>query len=112
MPITAMLLASPLRGRLDNRPELELPYVAGETVATFLDRLFQRYPMLRSEMMVEARSLLYEYQVWHNEEMVRDDGFERALKDGDTVGLLLPISGGAAPLFGSGLGGARQDLVR
>jgi len=33
MSVTVQLLASPLRGLVDNRPELELPFMTGETVA-------------------------------------------------------------------------------
>ena len=95
MAVTVHLLASPLRGLVDNRPALELPHVAGETIAELLERLFDAYPALRRETLDEHGRLLYEYQVWYREEMVRDDGFERRLDDGDVLAFLLPIAGGA-----------------
>ncbi len=94
MPVTVHLLASPLRGRVDNRPSLELPFVPGETLGSFLERLFGVYPALRRETTDERGQLLYEYQVWHGEEMVRGDGFRRLLADGDAIAFLLPIAGG------------------
>lgn len=97
MSVTVQLLASPLRAKAGNRAALELPFVPGEPVAALLERLFQAYPALRPEMLDEAGNLLFEYQIWYEEEMVRGEGFHRVLKDGDTLAFLLPISGGAAP---------------
>ena len=95
MAVTVHLLASPLRGLVDNRSALELPHVAGETIAELLARLFDAYPALRREALDEHGRLVFEYQVWYREEMVRDDGFQRRLDDGDVLAFLLPISGGA-----------------
>jgi len=92
--VTLHLLASPLRALVDNRAEIEMPFVEGETVKAFLERLFQAYPALRRETMDEAGELLYEYQIWHDEEMVRDEGFRRVLKNGEVLAFLLPIAGG------------------
>lgn len=94
MGVTVHLLASPLRGLVDNRPELELPFVPGETVRALMERLFRSYPTLRREVTDETGQLLFEYQVWHDEEMVRGHGFDRVLNDGDALAFLLPISGG------------------
>ncbi len=77
-----------------DRAELELPFVEGETVRAFLERLFRAYPALRPEMMDETGNLLFEYQIWYEDEMVRGEGFQRVLEDGDTLAFLLPISGG------------------
>jgi molybdopterin converting factor small subunit len=98
MGVTVQLLASPLRALVDNRPELTLPFVPGETIAAFLDRLFVAYPGLRKETTREDGELLFEYQVWHAEQMVRGDRFHTVLQDGDTVAFLLPISGGTRVL--------------
>lgn len=95
MPVTVHLLASPLRGKVDNRATLELPFVEGETVRAFLERLFRAYPALRPEMLDDAGNLLFEYQIWYADEMVRGEGFDCVLKDGDTLAFLLPMSGGA-----------------
>jgi len=95
MPVTVHLLASPLRGLVDNRATLELPSVEGETIAAFLERFFRAYPALRREVIDATGELAFEYQIWHAEAMVRGDGFQRVLKDEDTLAFLLPISGGA-----------------
>ena len=95
MPVTVHLLASPLRGKVDNRPALELPFVEGETVRAFLEPLFRAYPALRPELVDAAGDLLFEYQIWYADEMVRSEDFDRALKDGDALAFLLPMSGGA-----------------
>ena len=100
MPVTVHLLASPLRGLVDNRPALEMPYIAGETIRAFLERLFRDYPALRRETMDERGELYYEYQIWHEEEMVRGEGFGRLVKDGDQLAFLLPIAGGRSPAPG------------
>lgn len=94
MPVTVHLLASPLRALVDDRPEIELPYVEGETVETFLNRLFRAYPALRREVADEAGDLRFEYQIWLDEEMMRGEGLHRVLKDRDALAFLLPISGG------------------
>ena len=103
MPVTVDLLASPLRGLVENRPSLELPYVAGETIRAFLERLFQAYPRLRRETTDDRGQLLFEYQIWYEEEMVRGAGFDHVLRDGDALAFLLPISGG--------LGGVTRDAA-
>lgn len=96
MAVTVLLLAPPLRGRLGDRSALELPAVAGESVGAFLERLFAAYPVLRQEMVDPAGRVLYEYQVWHNDELVREADLHRPVRDGDTIGLLLPMAGGGA----------------
>jgi len=113
MSVTVQLLASPLRGLVDNRPELELPFMTGETVAALLERLFRAYPTFRPETMDEAGELLYEYQIWHEGEMVRGEGFRRILKDGDTLAFLLPIAGGSCTSSCTGWysGGPRMKVI-
>ena len=77
MAVRLEILASPLRALVDNRPELELPFVPGETVAAFLDRFFRAYPGFRRATTDEGGRLLYEYQIWHEGHMVRGDGFQQ-----------------------------------
>jgi MoaD family protein len=86
-------IPTPLRRFTGDRAELS---VEAAELSSILDRLFEQYPGLRSQLMNEDRTLRSFVNIYVNDEDIRFlDGLKTLVAEGDSVSIVPAIAGGA-----------------
>jgi len=92
MPVPVRI-PTPLRRFTGESAELS---AEGTEVSSVLERLFERYPLLRPQLLNEDGTLRSFVNLYVNDEDIRFlDGLKTRLKDGDSVSIVPAIAGGA-----------------
>ena len=76
--------------------QVEVAVDGGATFGDAFDALIETHPELREEVLDEDGDIREHIRVLRNESnpFVADDGFDTVLKEGDTLALFPPVSGG------------------
>lgn len=92
MPVPVRI-PTPLRRFTGDRAEL---YVEAAELSSILDRLFEQYPGLKSQLLNEDGTLRSFVNLYVNDEDIRFlDGLKTSVADGDSVSIVPAIAGGA-----------------
>jgi sulfur-carrier protein len=86
-------IPTPLRRFTGDRAEL---FVEAAELSSILDRLFEQYPGLKSQLLNEDGTLRSFVNLYVNDEDIRFlDGLKTSVADGDSVSIVPAIAGGA-----------------
>jgi len=86
-------IPTPLRRFTGDRAELS---AEAAELSSILERLFEQYPLLESQLLNEDGTLRSFVNVYVNDEDIRFlDGLKTRVKDGDSISIVPAIAGGA-----------------
>ena len=91
MPVPVRI-PTPLRRFTGERAEVS---VEGAVLSSILDRVFEEYPALKSQLLNEDKTLRSFVNIYVNDEDIRFlDGLKTPVGDGDSVSIVPAIAGG------------------
>ena len=92
MPVPVRI-PTPLRRFTGDRAEVS---VEAAELSSILDRLFEQYPGLRSQLLNDDGTLRSFVNIYVNDEDIRFlDGLKTRVADGDSISIVPAIAGGA-----------------